>query len=144
MKASELRTRAKAFVLHTISVCDETDTRKGESLRMLHTMKLLPKPFTMIKSGKKTIELRLFDEKRQMIKVGDDIVFMNTETGEMLTKSVVKLHQFNSFEEMYKALPLLRCGYTAEDIDKAHPSDMQQYYSVEEQKKYGVVRIELC
>lgn len=32
----------------------------------------------MIKSGEKTIELRLFDEKRQCIKVGDEIEFVNT------------------------------------------------------------------
>lgn len=111
---------------------------------MLHTMKLFPEPFIMIKSGKKTIELRLFDEKRQKIKSGDNIVFTNTETGEMLIKSVVKMHRFNSFEELYKTLPLLQCGYTTENIGKAHPSDMEQYYSIKEQKKYGVVGIELC
>ena len=33
---------------------------------------------------------------------------------------------------------------TAEDIDSASPSDMDEYYSAEQQKKYGVVGIELC
>lgn len=111
---------------------------------MLYTMKLFPAPFVMIKSGKKTIELRLLDEKRQQIKVGDDIAFSNTETGETIIKSVVKLYRFDSFEELYKALPLLQCGYTVEDVDKAHPSDMKKYYSDEEQNKYGVVGIEIC
>lgn len=111
---------------------------------MLHTMKLLPAPFAMVKSGKKTIELRLFDEKRRRIKAGDEIVFTNTETGETLTKSVVKLHRFNSFEELYKALPLLQCGYTAENVNKACPADMEKYYSVEKQNKYSVVGIEIC
>ena len=106
-------------------------------------MNLTPAPFSMIKSGQKTIELRLFDEKRQHIRVGDEIVFTNTESGETLRKTVAKLHRFDSFEELYRALPLLQCGYTAEDIDTAHPSDMEQYYSVEEQQKYGVVGIEL-
>ena len=32
MKESELRTRAKAFALHTIAACDEIDTRKGRSV----------------------------------------------------------------------------------------------------------------
>ncbi len=111
---------------------------------MLHTMKLFSKPFAMIKSGEKTIELRLFDEKRQQIKAGDAIVFTNTETGETLIKSVVKLYRFNSFEELYEKLPLLQCGYTVGNIGKADPSDMNQYYTVEEQKKYGVLGIELC
>ncbi len=109
----------------------------------MHDMKLQPSPFAMIKSGKKTIELRLFDEKRQKIEVGDVITFTNTSNSEQMRVGVKKLHRFDSFEELYKTLPLLQCGYTAEDIDTAHPSDMEQYYSAEEQKKYGVVGIEL-
>ena len=111
---------------------------------MLHTMKLFPGPYSMIKSGKKTIELRLFDEKRKQIKIGDSIACTNTETGESLTKRVVKLHRFHSFDALYKALPLLQCGYTEDNIDQAHPSDMDRYYSVAEQEKYGVLGIELC
>ena len=107
----------------------------------IHDMKLHPAPFEMIKSGQKTIELRLLDEKRQRIKVGDQIVFTNTENGETLRTTVVQLHRFDSFEELYRSLPLLQCGYTAEDVAQAHPSDMEQYYSAEDQKKYGVVGI---
>ena len=57
--------------------------------------------------------------------------------------TVAKLHCFESFEALYQSLPLLKCGYTAEDINNAHPSDMEVYYSAEQQKKYGVVGIEL-
>lgn len=109
----------------------------------MHKMKLHSAPFEKIKSGEKTIELRLYDEKRQQIQEGDRITFTNTATGETLTATVKKLHRFDSFAELYKALPLLQCGYTAEDIDTAHPSDMEAYYSSEEQQKYGVVGIEL-
>ena len=109
----------------------------------MHHMKLHPTPFEKLKSGEKTIELRLFDGKRQKIKAGDTVTFTNTETGEQITKTVKKLHRFDSFAELYQTLPLLRCGYTAEDVDAAHPSDMEQYYSAEEQEKYGVVGIEL-
>ena len=106
-------------------------------------MKLHAAPFKRIKNGQKTIELRLLDEKRQRIQVGDRIVFTNRTTGEKLRAVVKALHRFDSFEELYENLPLLKCGYTAEDIDKAHPSDMERYYSAEEQQKYGVVGIEL-
>ena len=116
---------------------------KTISASAVHNMNLHPSPFEMIKCRKKTIELRLYDEKRQRIKPGDEIIFTNTATGETLHTTVTKLHRFDSFEDLYNALPLLQCGYTAEDIHTAHPSDMQQYYSVEEQKKYGVVGIEL-
>ena len=107
-------------------------------------MKLNSVPFEMIKSGEKTIELRLYDEKRQQIKVGDIIIFTNTVNGEKMCATVKKLHRFDSFEELYKTLPLLQCGYVPEDVNTAHPSDMEQYYSAEEQKQYGVVGIELC
>lgn len=110
----------------------------------MHNMKLHAAPFEKIKSGEKTIELRLFDEKRQLIQEGDTIVFTNTATGEQLCKTVEKLHRFASFEALYQSLPLLQCGYTLEDIDTAHPDDMKLYYSAEEQEKYGVVGIELC
>ena len=109
----------------------------------VHNMKLFSAPFKMIKSGQKTIELRLFDKKRQKIKEGDKIIFTDTVSGEKLNRTVVKLHCFDSFEELYRSLPLLKCGYTIENIDNAKPSDMEQYYSVEEQNKYGVVGIEL-
>lgn len=109
-----------------------------------HTMKLNPEPFAMIKSGMKTIELRLLDEKRAKIKPGDVIFFTNTYDGEKISTTVIKLHCFNNFEELYKTLPLLQCGYTFDNVDKAKSSDMEKYYSKEEQRKYGVVGIELC
>ena len=46
---------------------------------MLHEMTLFPKPYASIASGQKTIELRLYDEKRQSIQLGDQIRFTNTE-----------------------------------------------------------------
>jgi len=109
----------------------------------MHNMKLHPTPFELIKSRQKTIELRLFDEKRQKIKVGDVITFTNTSNDEQLSTIVKNVHRFDNFEELYKTLPLLQCGYTAANVDKAHPSDMEQYYSVEEQNTCGVVGIEL-
>ena len=109
----------------------------------IHHMKLNPRPFCMIKSGQKTIELRLFDEKRQRFAEGDKLVFTNSETGEQLTAGIKKMHHFRTFEELYHSLPLMQCGYTADEIENASPADMQQYYSIEQQRKYGVVGIEL-
>jgi ASC-1-like (ASCH) protein len=57
---------------------------------------------------------------------------------------VVKLHRFDRFEELYRALPLLQCGYTQTDVHTARADDMAQYYSAEQQRRYGVVGIELC
>lgn len=110
---------------------------------MEHIMNLHASPFHMIKSGVKTIELRLYDEKRQKIKIGDTIRFCNTESSECLTVIVKELFLYDTFEELYQNLPLDKCGYTASDIDTAKPEDMLQYYPMDKQKQYGVVGIQV-
>jgi len=98
----------------------------------------------MIREGTKTIELRLLDDKRKGISVGDTIIFNNTEDeNDSLCVMVDDLFIFDSFEELYKNLPLLECGYTKEDIDSASPKDMEMYYPKEKQEKYGVVGIKV-
>ena len=110
-----------------------------------HTMNLHPEPFEMIREGKKTIELRLYDEKRRQIRVGDTIVFSNTQQpGQTLCAQVTDLFVFDSFEELYRSLPLLKCGYTEENIASAAPEDMNVYYSREKQCVYGVVGIQIA
>ena len=42
---------------------------------MTHHMNLNPQPFSMIADGTKTIELRLLDEKRSLISVGDTLIY---------------------------------------------------------------------
>ena len=120
-----------------------TDEWSERGTDMIHEMQLTPDPFRMIKDGTKTIELRLYDEKRRKIKIGDTIVFRNTESGELLEVSVEDLFVFDSFASLYKELPLLSCGYTKEDIDSASPDDMDVYYSKEQQKQYGVVGVKI-
>ena len=110
---------------------------------MKHYMKLKPEPFEKISSGNKTIELRLLDEKRCLVKPGDEIEFTNLEnTDETITVRVLKIHAFKSFEELYKALPLDKCGYSQEEIPNATATDIDKYYSKEEQAQYGAVGIE--
>lgn len=67
---------------------------------MAHKMNLNPEPFEMIRSGQKTIELRLNDEKRKQIKAGDIIEFNQTETGEKLITKVIAVYRFDSFAEL--------------------------------------------
>ena len=111
---------------------------------MVHNMKLNPKPYGMIKSGAKTIELRLYDEKRQSVAIGDEIVFTNLEDeNDKIRTRVLNLHRFSSFEELYDELPLEKCGYTSENVKNASHEDMEEYYSHDEQSRYGVVGIEL-
>ena len=111
---------------------------------MEFTMKLHASPFAMIASGEKTIELRLYDEKRRQISVGDTIRFsdINDASKTLLTK-VKELFVFDSFDELYKLLPLTECGYTADSVRTASPEDMRKYYTPEQEKKYGVLGIRI-
>ena len=111
---------------------------------MTHSMQLQPSPFEMIRNGTKTIELRLFDEKRKKIRIGDTISFTNPASKEVLSVKVLELSVFDSFETLYSQLPLLDCGYTKEDVDTASPDDMNAYYPKEMQQKYGVVGIRIA
>ena len=111
---------------------------------MTYYMNLSPSPFFKIADGSKTIELRLNDEKRQKIAVGDTIVFTNTETKETLSAKVLALHKFPDFEALYKALPLEKCGYKVSELATAHYTDMEEYYSQEKIQKYGALGIEIC
>ena len=107
-----------------------------------YVMHLQEKPFKMIKSGKKTIEMRLNDEKRQKIKVGDVLIFiLDSEKFEYIKAKVVALHKCPSFDELYKNFDLEKLGYKKGETGS--PEDMSKYYSKESIEKYGVVGIEI-
>lgn len=109
-----------------------------------HVMNLTPAPMQEIRTGNKTIELRLNDEKRKQISVGDTIKFINAEdSNDILCVKVADLFLFSLFAELYDNLPLLNCGYNENNINTASPDDMEMYYSREKQNKYGVVGIEI-
>ena len=110
---------------------------------MTHYLKLNPIPFFQIESGNKTIELRLYDEKRQKIVVGDILVFTHqSDENKKITAIVTALHRFENFEKLYACLPLTKCGYSKENAKSASSSDMAQYYTPEEENRFGVVGIE--
>ena len=108
---------------------------------MIHKMKLRDKAFKSIKAGTKTIELRLYDEKRKLLNAGDVIEFTNIDTKEVIKVEILQLHRFNNFDDLYKHFNKVPMGY--EENEVANPSDMEEYYSKEEQQEYGVVGIEI-
>ena len=107
-------------------------------------MNLVPSAFKKIANGDKTIELRLNDEKRKRINVGDTVGFNCNENNDIITAKVKQLHKFADFKSLYNALPLDKCGYAESELHTAHHTDMEQYYSTEKIKKYGALGTELC
>jgi ASC-1-like (ASCH) protein len=107
---------------------------------MHHQMKLQPEPFNQIKSGTKTIEVRLFDEKRQQIVVDDTITFSRKDSGvDVIETRVTDLVKFNNFADLFNTYDREVYGAkSAEDY-----TSMYQYYSKEAEEKYGVLAIHL-
>ena len=111
----------------------------------IHEMKLQPKFFDFIKYGTKRIELRLYDEKRRNIELGDKIIFKKEpKLEEVVETTVVGLLRYKSFKELF------------EDFDMSLLADksmtkrellegLEEFYTVEKQEEFEVLgtRIEL-
>ena len=70
---------------------------------MEHEMKLQPEYYNFILYGTKRIEIRLNDEKRQQIKIGDSIKFLKEpELEESFKVKVIGLLRYNTFQDMFK------------------------------------------
>ncbi|MDD4213140.1 MAG: ASCH domain-containing protein [Bacilli bacterium] len=108
---------------------------------MKYEMNLWNDSFEAIKSGCKTIEMRLNDDKRKLINPGDIIKFINAKTNEKIECLVLAKYQYRDFEELYKNHDKISIGYQANE--EANPSDMLTYYKKEEIQKYGVLGIEV-
>jgi len=110
---------------------------------MIHEMKLREVYFDKIKNNEKIYEIRLNDEKRQLIDVGDIIIFKKEPEKVEEIRTVVKdLIYFDSFKEMISTLPKSQVGFAGENeetiVDIYH-----QFYSEFEEKKYGVLAIKV-
>jgi len=74
-------------------------------------MRLFEQPFNLIKQGKKVIEIRLNDEKRQKVNIGDVIIFSKLpECKESIKVKVEGLLHYKSFEKLYRDIPFTLFG----------------------------------
>ena len=105
-------------------------------------MTLADEPFELVESGKKTVEVRLNDEKRKLVSVGDIIEFFRWSGSRSVTAKVVALHRFGSFRELFASDLHSKTGFG--DLSEADAADtMYKYYTKEQEKEYGVLGIEI-
>ena len=103
-------------------------------------MHLEPASFEKILSWQKTVEVRLNDEKRKLLKV-DDIIEFENDDGEVLPCKIIKFSYFKSFEDLFSsATYLLRAWWTTKEESI---SAMYKFYTPEQEKELGVVAIEI-
>ena len=105
---------------------------------MLHKMKLNESPFERIKNGTKTIEFRLYDEKRQQVKIGDKIEFSKLpDLQEKLIVDVIDLYREDTFENLFRKL------YSDEEEIIQKTETMHTIYSPEKEQQYGILGIKI-
>ncbi len=104
-------------------------------------MNLQPKYFDFIKDGTKRIELRLYDEKRRSIQLGDIIEFAKSE-GEKLKSEVIGLLRYKSFADLFEDFDisiLADSSMTKQELLEV----LGEFYSEEKQAEFGVIGIRI-
>lgn len=105
-----------------------------------HSLQLWAVSFNDIARGAKTIESRLFDEKRQKIQLGDEITFTNRENIEQtITVRVIGLLRYSTFHDLFAHNdPVKFGGENAEWLE----NQIKEFYTLDKQHENGVVGIE--
>ena len=105
-----------------------------------HSLQLATVPFKAITSGQKVIESRLYDDKRQLIKIGDIIEFTNRESPDQkVLVKVIDLLRYETFRDLFSDNNPAKFG--GESVEWLE-SQIKEFYSLDEQKQNGVVGIE--
>ncbi len=106
-----------------------------------HEMNLQPRYFDFIKDGTKRIELRLFDEKRQQIQLGDIIEFTKSEDDKFKAE-VIGLLRYNSFNDLFEDFDISILA--DKSMTKQELLDvLSEFYTPEKQAEFGVLGIRL-
>ena len=111
---------------------------------MEHHMHLHEKPFERVRTGRQTLETRLFDEKRQMLNLGDTIVFSKRgKPPETIDTEIVGLLRYRTFRELIEDIPPTLYGYPSDFNKDVAAGLMRTYYPEEDERKYGVLGIKI-
>ena len=108
---------------------------------MIHIFDLNNGPFQAIKNGYKTVEMRLNDEKRQKLSIGDFLIFVNKISSERLYTKIVNKKVYKDFFELYPNYKGTEIGYLPDQVP--NPEDMYEYYSKEKIEKYNALAIHI-
>ncbi len=109
----------------------------------IHEMKLNDQPFELIRSGKKSVEVRLYDQKRRMLKIGDQIRFTSISHPEKSVLTVVEnLQVFVDFERLVEQISPDRLGLGELDRDEVLEL-LEKIYPKERQEEHEALAISL-
>ncbi|CEP42802.1 ASCH domain-containing protein [Paraclostridium sordellii] len=108
---------------------------------MNHIMHLKNDYFNLVSKNLKSIELRIYDPKRRLISVGDNIEFVSSLDSKVsILVEVTNIEVFSSFKDLIKYTDKKLLGWSnlSEDniLDK-----LREIYSIDDENKFGVVKI---
>jgi ASC-1-like (ASCH) protein len=104
----------------------------------IHSMQLHAGPFAQIRDGSKRSELRLNDEKRQLVRLGDLIEFISRSDPEQkLLTEVTSLQAYPTFKELFAKVSK---DYPQWD-EASFLQGMRSYYTPEQETAYGALEI---
>lgn len=110
---------------------------------MEYIMGLQEKYFNAMKYGSKKIEIRLNDEKRKKLKIGDTIYFLlEPDRKKKIEARIVNLIKYKNFSDAIDNIPFEYLT-VPNDIKEDYLNDLNKYYSKDDQNKYGVLAIEI-
>ncbi|MBO4473144.1 MAG: metallophosphoesterase family protein [Clostridia bacterium] len=113
----------------------------GEGQVCFADMTLAEAPFEAIRQGEKTVEMRLFDDKRRRLQVGDVIRFRSQNGKDLLFAEVTSLRTFAVFRLAFAEDALrFAAGFRSQNAEEA-ANAMRAYYSAEEESMLGVLAI---
>jgi len=104
-------------------------------------MHLNHQPFVAIQNGTKTIEVRLNDEKRSQLKVGDQIRFTDLLTDETVTTEIIRLEKFTSFRDLFEKYSGTVIGSPEQESIADLDKENQEIYSRQMEERFGVLAI---
>ena len=113
-----------------------------EVVTMIHEMKLNNKAFNNIKSGIKKFELRLYDDRRKNINLGDTIIFHNLNNlNDTISVTVLALLRYPSFADFFKDIDYRLCG-TANSLEEKLKR-IHTFYTLEQEQENGILAIKI-
>jgi hypothetical protein len=112
-------------------------------VNMEHELKLQPRYYEYILNGSKDIEIRLYDEKRQKINLGDIIIFKKEpELNESFKVKVVGLLRYENFDSLFNDFTIDRLADRSMSKSELL-EELEKFYTKEKQKEYGVLGIRI-
>ena len=103
---------------------------------------LHPEVFDVVASGNKNVEVRVNDEKRRQLKVGDTLIFLKRPDDiETITAKITNLVYFDTFLSVLDHYEMKNI-YLETTTPEEYISLLKQFYTDEDESQYGVVAIE--